>query len=74
MMTVLDNKLRELLESNEWTPEQREWLLQYLETTDSAELQHLVLEYLHQQVTEPEQRETDRDYRDLDVIHARIGV
>jgi len=73
-MTAPDNKLRYLLETDHWTPEEREWLIQYLETTDNAELRHLLLEHLYRQITAPEEDVSQRSYNDLAAIHQRIGV
>lgn len=69
-MTAPENKLQELLNTDHWTPEQREWLLHYLETTDNAELRELLLHDLHDRIAEPQ----DSDPGDLEIIHQRIGI
>jgi hypothetical protein len=44
----VENKqqLEQLLESENWTTEQKEWMLNYLEQNDSTELRELILPLL----------------------------
>ncbi|MBS1660328.1 MAG: DUF4974 domain-containing protein [Bacteroidetes bacterium] len=47
-MEEREDKLRQLVESNEWTEEDRKWLLQYLNSSDGSELKTLLLQKLHE--------------------------
>jgi transmembrane sensor len=73
-MTAPDNKLKHLLESEKWTEEDRQWLLHYLETTDTPELKEMMLDQLHTRLAEPEGAVDARSVQDLEAIHARMGV
>lgn len=66
-------KLTRLLDAVELTEEEKQWLLTYLEKTDTSELNNIMLRKFHGMLAEqPEDKE--RTERMLQHIHERIGV
>jgi ferric-dicitrate binding protein FerR (iron transport regulator) len=73
-MEDLKNNLSELLHKSKWTAEEKLWLLKYLESSDTAELQELMRQQLDVDLLNPVQVDPDLSKEMLQVIHERIGV
>lgn len=68
------NKLQRLLEMPHWTDEDRQWLLEYLKTSDAGELKTLLLQKLHESAGSPETVAPGLSKKMLDTIHEEIGI
>jgi ferric-dicitrate binding protein FerR (iron transport regulator) len=73
-MEDLVNKIRQLIEAPQWTAEDREWLLQYLKTTDTNELKALLLQKLQENEHTEQRVAPDLSRKMLDTIHEDIGL
>lgn len=68
-MNDQQQKLQQLLDRRDWTSEERQWLLEYVETTDTAELKELLQEQFHM---EDEVMDPELVAEILDNIHGKI--
>jgi ferric-dicitrate binding protein FerR (iron transport regulator) len=73
-MEDLVNKIQRLIEAPQWTAEDREWLLQYLKTTDTNELKALLLQQLQENEHTGQQVDSYLSRKMLDTIHEEIGL
>src|SRR3954464_2486808 len=73
-MENLTDKIAELLETDEWSPEEKRWVLDYLENSDGETLQQLLLQRYLSEVKAGEHLHPGTSKRMLAEIHARIGV
>lgn len=73
-MSARHNNLKQILESNEWTEEQRQWLADYLDSNDPIELEEIMFDKLRLQLAEPNAGLDKRSAEDLEIIYDRIGI
>lgn len=72
-MEDLKNKLKQLLEKSEWTNEERQWLLEYLDTNESHELRLLMLQRYNACEEALEQVDAELSKNILERIHLMMG-
>ncbi len=73
-MEDLKQKLQRLLDAEQLNEEDRQWLLQYLDTTDARELNQLMLNRFHDRLKEKQPVQEERAVRILQRIHEHIGI
>jgi len=73
-MEDLKIRLRRLLDKPEWTEEDRQWLLTYLENTEASELSSLVLQKYSEGEWPPRQIDPEISKEMLEGIHERLGL
>ena len=73
-MEDLTIRLRRLLDKPEWTEQDRQWLLQYLENTEASELSRLVLQKYSEGEWPPREISPDLSKEMLEGIHQRLGL
>ncbi|MBD0277894.1 MAG: FecR family protein [Flavisolibacter sp.] len=73
MMEDVKNKLSELLSKTTWTEEEKKWLLKYLESPETTELQELMQEQFDENIPLA-QIDPDLSRQMLQGIHQRIGI
>jgi ferric-dicitrate binding protein FerR (iron transport regulator) len=71
-MENLGDKIERLLAASRWTDEDREWLLQYLDSSDDNQLKAALLEKLRKNTPPP--MDPDLSEKMLRTIHDAIGV
>jgi ferric-dicitrate binding protein FerR (iron transport regulator) len=71
-MENLGDKIERLLAAPRWTDEDREWLLQYLDSTDDNQLKAALLEKLRENTPPP--MDPDLSEKMLRTIHEAIGL
>ena len=65
-------KLRKLLSEAEWTPKEMQWLLNYLENSDGAELTQLMQKHFSDKPENPKDISPSASRKLLDAIHNKI--
>lgn len=68
------DKITQLLNKAEWTDNEKQWLLKYLENTDAEELRNVMLQQFEDEKNQPEKVEMEISKKMLHNIHERIGV
>ena len=71
-MENLGDKIERLLAASRWTDEDREWLLQYLDSSDDSQLKAALLEKLRKNTPPP--MDPDLSEKMLRTIHETIGL
>jgi hypothetical protein len=72
-MENLGDKIERLLAASRWTDEDREWLLQYLDSSDDNQLKAALLEKLRANAATPPPMDPDLSEKMLRTIHEAIG-
>ena len=74
-MESIKDKLQKLLETDEWTREEKKWLLNYIENNNTTELQQLLKQLFIQSGDQFENKRTHRDEElILEQIHQKLGL
>lgn len=73
-MENLKDKIVQLLNKAEWTDNEKQWLLNYLENTDAEELRDLMEHQFEDEKNHPKQVNLEISKKMLQNIHERIGV
>jgi transmembrane sensor len=73
-MANLQDKIAQLLEKSEWTEKEKQWMLRYLEETDSEELHEIMKAQFEDKVNETEALGEEISNKVLQKIHEQIGV
>jgi ferric-dicitrate binding protein FerR (iron transport regulator) len=73
-MEELNKRLGQLLAKEEWTEEDKKWLLVYLDNTKGDKLKSLMLEEFHKRDMSQHMLNVEASAVILDNIHKRIGV
>ena len=71
-MEDLKQKLQQLLQSSDWSTEDRNWLLEYLEKNDTATLQQIMQQQFSANVKEGEGQRENWANKLLEYIHQKI--
>ena len=71
-MEDLKQKLQQLLQSSDWSTEDRNWLLEYLEKNDTATLQQIMQQQFTANVKEGEGQRENWANKLLEYIHQKI--
>jgi transmembrane sensor len=73
-MEELKKRVEQLLNKVEWTEDDKQWLLKYLENTKSEELNTLMFEEFNKRETQAKSLNQQESENILATIHERIGV
>jgi hypothetical protein len=72
-MEDVNNLLKQLLNKAEWTEEEKQWLLHYLENTETNELKELMQQRLEEEKQKEGLPDPEISAKMLDRIHERTG-
>lgn len=73
-MEELNKKLHRLLDAAEWTDEEKQWLLWYLDTTDTSHLKDLMHRRFNVNLQQPDNKDVKPSFSMLENIHERIDA
>jgi hypothetical protein len=73
-MEELKIKLRRLFDKPEWTEEDKQWLLQYLENTDATEFSTMILQKYSEGEWPPREIDPEISKEILEGIHEKLGL
>ncbi|MDB5245937.1 MAG: FecR family protein [Segetibacter sp.] len=73
-MEELKNQLSQLLNKTEWTEEEKQWLLEYLNNNEPNELQDLLHQQFEENLEQPQLLDEQKSRRILAGIYGRISV
>ncbi len=73
-MENLKDEIARLLNTAEWTDDEKQWLLRYLENTDAEELRDVMEHQFEDEKNHPEQVDLEISKKMLQNIHERIGA
>jgi len=73
-MEEIQLKLKLLLDKPEWTEDEKQWLHDYLETSDAEELRRLLLIEFSGSADQPQVSPSAQQLQNLRIIHKQIGA
>lgn len=75
-METIQQKIKRLLESDQWTKEEEQWMLDYLESTDNPELEEIMRQKFDEAARQQNENPLNRDIssRILKNIHEKTGI
>ena len=71
-MEIIKQKLQQLIETSDWSLEDRNWFLEYLEKNDTSALQQLLQEDFFQNVNDSVSVNKEAEQKILELIHQKI--